>query len=244
MVKILTSRPHNEEKMKTTTITIRTGETDKTFDDVLKVMEEAKKKFRSLLELIETTGGMTKERYCRYLSMQYHLTKNVQKPFLTVAGHVDMGRRRELRSFLVNFANEEEFHYEIARKDLEHLNVSPGECPLDVTLWWHYFDRIVNERPFVRLGATVILENINTSSRDVVQRLFGNADFLNEKNTVFFKIHQHEALPHGDQILSALSNPKNKLEPRHYEDLAEGARKGFVMYMRMAKWALFGEDVY
>ena len=113
--------------------------------------------------------------------------------------------------------------------------------PLDVELWWSYFDKIVDSRPFVRLGATCVLENISNSSGPLIQRLFSKADFLTPKNTVFFKIHQHDAsLPHGDQILGALADA-NLLEC-HFGDLLEGARKGAVMYLRMAQWALTGMD--
>lgn len=208
---------------------------------IIPIVEAAKAEFRGMLEEVAKDGGLTQERYARYLSMQYHLTKGVQRPFLTIAAHEDLGTRRELRKFLVGFANEEEFHFEIARRDLEAMGLEPHPISFDVELWWAYFNSIVQTRPFVRLGATCILENIADGSRDLIQKLFGEAKYLTQKNTVFFRIHQHdESLPHGEEILAAVSN--GKLEDRHFEDLREGARKGMTMYLRMAHWALYGTE--
>ena len=61
-------------------------------------------------------------------------------------------------------------------------------------------------------------------------------DFLTKANTKFIVLHQHETLPHGIQILQALESAN--LEPRHIDDLVEGARKATVLYLRMAEWAL------
>lgn len=46
----------------------------------------------------------------------------------------------------------------------------------------------------------------------------------------------HEELPHGDQIIAALS--EIKLTDQEIEDLVTGARQGAIMYLRMADWAL------
>jgi hypothetical protein len=46
----------------------------------------------------------------------------------------------------------------------------------------------------------------------------------------------HETLPHGQQILDAVLG--EELKERHSEDLLDGAKKGAVMYLRMAEWAL------
>jgi len=208
-------------------------------DAVEKIVSDSQGKFNQLLSGLVSGGGMSQEQYIRYLSMQYHLTKGVQRPFLTIAGHADLGTRRSLRKFIVNFANEEEFHFEVARRDLMQFGLEPVAMPFDVELWWAYFDRVTPERPFVRLGATCVLENIAEGSLDIIDYLFANAKFLTPKNTIFFKIHKHgESLPHGDQIFEALR--AGKLEPRHVADLEEGARKGATLYLRMARWALMG----
>lgn len=47
--------------------------------------------------------------------------------------------------------------------------------------------------------------------------------FLTRDNTKFLVLHQHEVLPHGNQILNVIE---------------EGARKGTVLYLRMAEWAI------
>src|SRR5690606_16063508 len=113
------------------------------------------------LEVLEKQGdGLPLEAYRRYLSMQYHLTKGVQRHFMICASHPDFAHRPKLREFLFHFAEEEELHFKVAEKDLENLGSRPLPIPLDTRIWWAFFDTQVYERPLVRLGATCILENI------------------------------------------------------------------------------------
>ena len=181
-------------------------------------------------------GALTEEQYVRYLSMQYHLTSGVQRYFITAAAHADLSRRRKLCRFLFDFANEEELHYVVAGNDLHKIGRQPLPEPFDVTLWHSYFEKIVVNRPFVRLGAACTLENISagTARPFVKQALF--APYLTRQNSKFLVLHQHETLTHGDEIIQALTEAN--LEEAHICDLAEGARKGIVFYLRMADWAL------
>jgi hypothetical protein len=205
------------------------------------VVEQAKAVFhKDLIRLSECTG-MTESVYIRYLSFQYHLTKGVQKHFLTVAAHPSFAGKRKLRDFLYKFALEEEPHFDIARHDLENLGVEPLPCILDVKLWWAYFDQVVQTRPFVRLGATCVLENLGAGAGSLGHELLNNAPFLNKSNTRFFEIHFHETLPHGDQIYAALESVR--LSDDELEDLVDGARTGAVLYLRMARWAMGFQDL-
>ncbi len=113
--------------------------------------------------------------------------------------------------------------------------------PLDVELWHSYFRTVVVDRPFVRLGAATILENISDgAAREWVRKAL-KGDFLTRENTKFLVLHQHETLPHGDQILQAIE--EGGLEAHHFRDLIEGARKGTVLYLRMAEWAIRPEGL-
>lgn len=203
---------------------------------VLDVVEKAKAAFREFLVRIQADGGMTQHRYVRYLSFQHHLTKGVQKHFLTAAAHPSMSGKRQLREFLFNFGLEEEPHYYIAQLDLRQMGHEVENCPLDVRLWWAYFDRIVQERPFVRLGATCVLENLGAGAGEVGHALLDNTDFLNDQNTRFLQIHFHEVLPHGDQIIGALESAP--LSEQEINDLVEGANIGTILYFRMAAYAM------
>lgn len=205
---------------------------------LMTLIETAQNLFKAKLEaVLQSAEGLTEEQYVRYLSMQYHLTKGVQRHFFQMAGHADFARRRSFRKFLVEFANEEELHYEIALNDLKGMDRTPLDCPVDVTLWWAYFDSIIGTRPFIRLGATTILENIAATSGEIIKKLFAKANYLNERNTRFFTIHQHdETLPHGTQILEALK--AGRLEPAHWNDLIQGAQIAMHLYLRMAEWSL------
>ncbi len=186
------------------------------------------------------TDSFTHVHYGRYLSMQYHLTKGVQAHFLTAAGHGDFFRRRKLREFLFTFANEEESHYLLAFHDLEALEQPLHPMPFDVELWHEYFGRLAATRPFVRLGATCILENISGGSVAPHLGELLQAPFLNQENTTFISVHTHETLPHGEQFIAHLSSAG--LDHRHVMDLVEGASKGGVLYLRMLDW-VFMRDV-
>lgn len=210
-------------------------------DRVARIIEIAAGLFRERLELALETGGLSLERYVRYLSMQYHLTNGVQKHFLSLAAHPAMRGRRALREFLVGFGWEEEMHYEIARRDLERLGREVLPCPLDARLWWLYFDSAVADRPFIRLGGTCVLENLGTGGGDLVKRLLAEAPYLDKTNSRFIQIHLHEQLPHGQQILDAIEGAK--LEPEELADLEQGAREAATIYLRLAAWALEQDPV-
>lgn len=197
---------------------------------------QSQDKFASLLEGYLLHCETTVDQYIRYLSFQYHLTKDVQRYFMTIAAHADLARRRKLRNFLVQFANEEELHYLVAANDIDKLGLKPMPMPFDVELWHSYFRGIVATRPFVRLGAATILENISSGSAKPWVKRALTGPFLTKDNTKFLVLHQHETLPHGDQLLEAIT--QGQLEERHFDDLVEGAKKGCILYIRMAEWAL------
>ena len=211
-------------------------------EQLLEIMKLAQTDFKTRMHaVLSEQGGLTLDQYQRFLSMQYHLTNGVQKHFYAIAGHPCMAKKKSLKNFLVNFANEEEPHYLIAEKDLKNLGLPVLPINFDTELWWAYFDKILPERPFVRLGGTCILENISTDASSDIKALLGGSEFLTPKNTVFIVIHQHEELPHGDQILDALKN--GRLNEVEWADVAEGAEKAKVLYLRMLEWCLTGEGV-
>src|SRR5437868_9535969 len=96
---------------------------------------DAQERFAELLKSYLLDHPTTVDQYIRYLSFQYHLTKDVQRYFLAIAAHGDLARRRGLREFLYNFANEEELHYLVAANDLAKLGLRPLPRPFDVELW-------------------------------------------------------------------------------------------------------------
>lgn len=209
--------------------------------EVLEIVETAKDAFATHLREVQERGGLTRDMYHRYLSFQYHLTKGVQRHFLKVAGHPRLSGKNRLREFLFRFGLEEEPHYRVAEVDLERMGLDPLPCPLDVSLWWAYFDQIVEHRPFVRLGATCVLENLGTGAGALGHRLLDEASFLSKSNTRFLTIHFHEILPHGDQILGALGSAP--LEPLDVEELVEGANIGAILYLRMVAWATLSDPL-
>jgi hypothetical protein len=205
--------------------------------DLQAAVTESQQRFARLASHLAADGGQfSVDTYARFLTMQYHLTRGVQRYFFRVAGHSSLARRKSLRAFLVRFANEEELHYIVAGSDLAKLGKEVGPCPLDVKLWHAFFESTINEQPFLRLGAAVVLENLTAGEARAHVRNALGATFLTKENTKFVAIHQHESLPHGVQFLEALeSMPLTKTE---IADLSQGARVGAVLYLRMAEWAL------
>jgi hypothetical protein len=197
-----------------------------------------------LAELLESEipdTGVRRDQYVRYLRMQYHLTKGVQWYFMAAASHASLSRYRRLRHFLFEFSNEEELHYEVAENDLRALDESFGAEPLEVRLWHAHFRNVVQDRPFVRLGAAAILENASAGpAKTQLQRALA-ASFLNRNNTKFIVLHQHETLPHGDQILAALDG--ENLTASEISDLVEGAQTGTVLFYRMIEWAIAAKSL-
>lgn len=197
--------------------------------------------FAQVLEGALRTGPVSVEQYCRYLSMQYHLTKDVQTYFFAIAANSALAKRRKLRRFLCEFASEEELHYLVAANDLLAFGRRPLPEPFDVTLWHSYFRGIVAARPLVRLGAAAILENLSAGvAREPARRAL-SAPFMTRDNTKFLVLHQHETNPHGEQILEALE--VERFTAPELGDLFLGARQGTVLYLRMAKWAVDEGDL-
>jgi hypothetical protein len=187
-------------------------------------------------------NGLEKSMYVRYLSMQYHLTMGVQAHFYRIAGHESLINRKSLRGFLTHFADEEAPHYAIAEKDLKTLGYDPLPICLDVELWQAYFASVIDTNPFIRLGATCVLENISSKSAPLIAELIRRSDYLEPKNLRFLTIHMHNTdLPHGEQILSALANVA--LDKLEVEDLCRGAFVGQTLFLRMIDWAL-REETY
>ena len=200
------------------------------------VISRARECFINTLATHVKDDALSVSTYQRYLSMQYHLTRDVQRYFITAAAHSDLAHMRALRKFLLAFANEEEFHYLVAGNDLAKMGEQILPMPFDVELWHCYFTQVVATRPFVRLGAATVLDNLSDANTRPYFRRLLSAPFLNRENTKFLVLHMHETLPHGQQILDALQAAP--LQQRHLGDLLEGARKGAVLYLRMAERAL------
>ena len=161
---------------------------------------------------------------------------------MAIASNSKVGRKKGLRKFLINFAQEEEFHFEIAKADLKELGQEPGKMPFDTELWWLYFTSIIETRPFVRLGATCILENISDGSSEILDQMIKESGYLNPKNLRFLIIHRHGPnLAHGDQIIEALEQAD--LTEEELEDVAHGAQVATTMYMRFAHWIATGQNL-
>lgn len=196
-----------------------------------------------LLEAIKRDKTIMVEPYVRFLSMQYHLTKNVQQDMFAVAGSPHLAKHRKLRDFLYNFGLEEEPHYLLAQKDLKDLSHEPLTVPLDVKLWKGYFARICGEQPFIRLGGTCVLESIGTGVADIIHAVLKDSGQTINRASRFLRIHLHtdEGLNHGEQIMEALASAR--LSEADWAQLETGAEEARVMYLRLIHWVLNGSYV-
>ncbi|OED36821.1 hypothetical protein AB833_25775 [Chromatiales bacterium (ex Bugula neritina AB1)] len=212
---------------------------DSYLNQIEALITNAQELFKDKLEGYLVSDTPKIESYQRYLTFQYHMTKGVQRYFFRVAASPKLARKRKLRKFFTSFANEEELHYLVAASDLRALDLEILPEPFDVSLWHAYFNSVVDERPFIRIGAALILENIADGCAKPAVKQALSADFMNRDNTKFLVLHQHETLPHGDQLVEAVTSAS--LSDEDLEDLILGARQGTVFYLRMVDWAL-GND--
>lgn len=185
-------------------------------------------------------NGFTIDQYTRYLQMQYHLVKDVQKQFYQIASHPNIFPKNGFRNFLIEFGTEEGPHFRMAERDLKNLDYGIGESPLDVKLWWCYFDKVVQEKPLMRLGGTCILENIGSAVGDLVDAAISKTPFLNKGNTTFLVLHKHEVVNHGDLILDELE--KANLSDDELVDVRGGLDECRPMVLRIFHWVLYGEE--
>lgn len=201
------------------------------------VISGAQSDFQKLLEGVDQLhpSGISEAHYVRYLSMQFNLVRGVQVHFRRMAEHPAVRKYPNLSSFLSNFANEEEMHFKIAEVDIGKLGKSPLPAPIDVNLWWAFFDSVVERRPFVRLGATCVLENIAGPSDALITRMMAKAQFLNHENTRFLQVHRHQENAHGDEILKMLGDLD--LEKQHVTDIEEGAKVARKLFVRFVSWS-------
>lgn len=210
------------------------------FDELRNVVELARAKANERVRRAVDEGGLTRDAYVRFLLNQYHLTHGVQKALLRVAASERLSRKRKLREFLFKFALEEEPHFLLAESDLKALGEATAFPPLESAIWWAYFNSTLDSEPFQRLGGTCILENIGVGLGDVLKPMFATKDFLRTDTTRFLRIHLHEEIPHGDQVLGILEEAH--LEERDLDELLLGARIAAVIYLRMMEW-YFDSDV-
>lgn len=209
--------------------------------DINETIKQAQTEFRDLLSTKIGLQGASIEQYARFLAMQYHLTKEVARYFFMCAAHPAMARKKGLRRFLTSFALEEELHYLVAARDLRALSLDIMAEPLDVRLWHLFFKSVVEERPFLRIGAAAVLENISSGPAREATMSALRAPFMTKHNTKFLVLHQHERIQHGEQILEALGLDDHSAG--EWADLCTGAAIGKIMYLRMAEWALTGGGI-
>lgn len=201
------------------------------------------KEFRNLIEGSEIAEkGLERDQYVRYLQMQYHLVRDVQKQFFEIAGHPNIFEKKKLSDFLVHFGKEEGPHFKMAERDLKNLDAPLGEAPLDVKLWWSYFGEVIKTRPLVRLGGTCVLENVGSAVGDLIDAALAKSPFLNPKNTTFLILHKHEVLDHGNEILDALEEANLNVEET--QDVLHGIEESQALFFRMFHWVLTGKNLY
>lgn len=212
---------------------------------VEKVLAEAQTLLsQMLISAIKRDKSIQVEPYVRFLSMQYHMTMNVQKDMFGVASSPALAKHRKLRDFLYKFGLEEEPHYLLAKKDLKDLGFEPLPIPLDVKLWKGYFSRVCSEQPFIRIGGTCVLESIGTGVADVIHGVLKDSTSSINRSSRFLRIHLHtdEGFNHGEQVMEALEI--SKLSPAEWQQIEVGAKEAKVMYLRMMYWVLNGTHFF
>ena len=106
-------------------------------EKILNAVKSAQDDFRELILASEIGNqGLEEAQYIRYLQMQYHLVRDVQKQFFAIAGQPSVFKKRKFSEFLLNFGVEEGPHFKMAERDLTALGAGVGEPPLDEINWF------------------------------------------------------------------------------------------------------------
>lgn len=201
-------------------------------DRVEQVIQSAQKRFVNLLsefagEGLDADEVLRRERHVRYLSVQYHLMREIQRRIFRIAAHPELSLRRDLRDFLVAKAGAEEFRFQDAADGVIGRDWSLVPAPLDVQLWHAHFDLQAETRPFLWLGTCCVLERIENEGVQEFRAMFGELPF----HAAYFKRA-------GRSLFQFLG--KIEFDARQYQDLEEGAIHAATMYLRMLHWALHG----
>lgn len=187
-------------------------------------------RLRAVLEPF-AASGISKMAYTQYLSDQAFMVRDVCPQMLAVASSPELAGRNSLRRFLIELALEEEAHHEIARTDLQSLDVEVRPPSLDARLWHLYSSALATSKPFQRLGVSVVLENSGAVVGSVVRTILAESPFLNAGNTKFVRAHLHDDIPHGEQLLRALDD--GELDNSEIRTLETGIEDAGTMLARL-----------
>lgn len=199
----------------------------------------AREGVRQILKRIIASGGLTRERYIRFLSAHYHLTKGVHRTLFAIAAHPLLVNKPALRRFLVDRGAAQEPHYRLAEADLDALGAAPEPECFDGEVWHAYFAQMLERRPLLRLGAGCVLEAIADGAQDLIEEAVAVAgDF----DTVlahrrFLTVQLFEAEPAEAQPMFTMLS-RSELEAVELEALIEGAHNGATLYLRILDHAL------
>ena len=201
------------------------------FQPLVSIIERAQNSYAEILREVHAGGGLRLDPYVRYLSMHYHLTSEVEQHFLLVVSHPSLVRRRRLRNFLNERAIDKASHFDLVKNDLRNLAADPLKIPVDGELWRAYFTPVAQSRPFARLGAAAVLENLPIQGNSFGLNMIQGATFLDRRNTSFIEKFFHTGTPLVAPTLQALRSVR--LQKSEVADCLEGAAKGAILYLRM-----------
>lgn len=200
----------------------------------------AQRSVAALIEEFMDLNGSLLPGYQKFLSANYHLTRGVQKQFFRFASSPRMEHEPALRRIFMQLPETAAMHFVCAAEDLQALDMETLPEPLDAALWRSYFECAVDSRPFLRIGAALVLENaLAGQARPAVRRALGGA-FMTERNTALLRLMQRASPLTGAPLVEAIS--LTALTEAETADLAMGVRQGTVLYLRVLNWAFSREE--
>lgn len=209
-------------------------------DELEYLIERAQRAVAALTAEYMELNGSILPGYQKFLSAHYHLTRGVQKQFFRLSSSPRLARNHGLRQFFMRIAEPDQMHFVRAAEDLQALGMEALPEPLDVALWRSYFENSVDNRPFLRVGAALVLENAMTGAgRETAARLINGA-FMTERNTGLLRLMHRGGPLHAEPLIEALAMAE--LDETEVSDLIMGARQGTVLYLRILNWALEREE--
>ena len=211
--------------------------TDHVIDELREQIADAQKQYRGRLDAFRANAPTELAAYHRFLSFHYHLSHAAYGAFVRVADCPRISELPRFRRFLKTFAASQKMHHTATAVDLRALGLSILPRTFDVALWHGSLDTVAEERPFVRIGAAVIMENLpdrivgrelaSARETDISQR---------ENRDLLLVLHLLDTRGSGGRLLEALAEAP--LTPQDLSELLLGAKLGTALYLRMIDWAL------
>ena len=181
------------------------------------------------------TDKFSREFYVKFLSLHFHMINGSARHLMLIASHKDLTHRARLRGFLIDFALQHEKDHLLAESDLRQLGNKILPATLDIKLWWSYFNNIVEQRPFIRLGAAFTFEQAICQMTPMLEKIQDQCNFITPRSSQYLSLLvSPQYIERSQKLWEALQT--SHLNVSQISDMQLGASECGTLYERMSQW--------